>query len=291
MLRRQIARHCVYGVDKNRVAVELARLAIWVHTFVPGLPLSFLDHNFVHGDSLTGVGTLDEVVAAFDPDADPASPSLFRSQVLGLLSDAEHALTRLARTSDASKHEIDEARAAHHEAQTAVSAARDVFDVITANRAGVCGPPENFDPAAVARLAADPIVTEEVERLRPVHFPAAFPEAFLRDNPGFDCLIGNPPWKQVVVQEHVWSGMHLPGIRGQPVNKMNSEIEKIRVLRPDLEAEFQAELERAEQMRTLLRARFPKMGAGRTDNYQAFAWRNLALSPAVGRTSRLGDSR
>ena len=38
LLRRQIARHCVYGVDKNRVAVELARLAIWVHTFVPGLP-------------------------------------------------------------------------------------------------------------------------------------------------------------------------------------------------------------------------------------------------------------
>ena len=56
LLRRQVARHCVYGVDKNRVAVELARLAIWVHTFVPGLPLSFLDHNLVQGDSLTGVG-------------------------------------------------------------------------------------------------------------------------------------------------------------------------------------------------------------------------------------------
>lgn len=54
LLRRLVARNCVYGVDSNQVAVELARLAVWVHTFVPGLPLSFLDHNLVHGDSLTG---------------------------------------------------------------------------------------------------------------------------------------------------------------------------------------------------------------------------------------------
>jgi len=47
LLRRQVARRCVYGVDLNAVAVELARLALWVHTFVPGLPLSFLDHNLV----------------------------------------------------------------------------------------------------------------------------------------------------------------------------------------------------------------------------------------------------
>ena len=281
LLRRQIARHCVYGVDKNRVAVELARLAIWVHTFVPGLPLSFLDHNFVHGDSLTGIGTLDEVVTAFEPEADPAAPSLFRSQMTDLLTAAESALARLARTSDATKHEIDEARAAHHDAHAAVRSARAIFDVIAANHAGLCPLPENFDHAAIARIVAAPAIAEEVSRLQPVHFPAAFPEVFLRDNPGFDCLIGNPPWEQVVVQEHVWWGMHLPGIRALPVNKMNAEIKKFRNLRPDLEAEFQAELKRAEQLRTLLRSRFSKMGSGRTDMYQAFAWVNLNLA-AIG---------
>ena len=88
LLRRQVARHCVYGVDRNRVAVELARLAIWVHTFVPGLPLSLLDHNLVHGDSLTGVGTLDEVPTAFEPNADPNAPSLTRLAVEGMLDRA-----------------------------------------------------------------------------------------------------------------------------------------------------------------------------------------------------------
>jgi hypothetical protein len=53
LLRRQIARRCVYGVDVNETAVELARVAVWIHTFVPGLPISTLDHNLVCADSLT----------------------------------------------------------------------------------------------------------------------------------------------------------------------------------------------------------------------------------------------
>lgn len=55
LLRRQIARRCIYGIDVNRIAVELAQLALWVHTFVPGLALTFLGHNLVHGNSLTGI--------------------------------------------------------------------------------------------------------------------------------------------------------------------------------------------------------------------------------------------
>ncbi len=283
LLRRQVARHCVYGVDKNRVAVELARLAIWVHTFVPGLPLSFLDHNLVQGDSLTGVGTLDEVVAAFEPDADPLAPSLFRSQIEDLLSVAEYALRRLARTSDASKREIDEARDAHREAQAAVAGAKALFDVITAYRAKKCSLPENFDPSVFQRIAHTSAAAEAVDILQPVHFPAAFPEVFLRARPGFDCLIGNPPWEQVVVQEHVWWGIHLPGIRSLSIKQMNNAIARFRRARPDLESDFELELERAEEMRTVLRAAYPGLGSGRTDYYQAFAWANLSLACQGGR--------
>ena len=61
LLRRQIARRCIYGVDINNIAVQLARLSLWIHTFVPGLPLSFLDHNIVCGNSLVGIATFEEV--------------------------------------------------------------------------------------------------------------------------------------------------------------------------------------------------------------------------------------
>lgn len=52
--KRLVAVHCLYGVDKNPLAVELAKLALWLECHAEGLPLTFLDHRLVVGDSLTG---------------------------------------------------------------------------------------------------------------------------------------------------------------------------------------------------------------------------------------------
>jgi hypothetical protein len=49
-----VATHCLYGVDKNPLAVELAKLALWLESHAEGMPLTFLDHRLVFGDSLTG---------------------------------------------------------------------------------------------------------------------------------------------------------------------------------------------------------------------------------------------
>ena len=54
IIRRMVLKRCVYGVDKNPMAVELAKVALWLHTFTVGAPLSFLDHHFRCGDSLFG---------------------------------------------------------------------------------------------------------------------------------------------------------------------------------------------------------------------------------------------
>lgn len=54
LCRRLVAVHCLYGVDKNPLAVELAKLSLWLESHAEGLPLTFLDHRFIVGDSLTG---------------------------------------------------------------------------------------------------------------------------------------------------------------------------------------------------------------------------------------------
>jgi hypothetical protein len=54
IVRRMILKRCVYGVDKNPMAVELAKVSLWLHTFTVGAPLSFLDHHLRCGDSLYG---------------------------------------------------------------------------------------------------------------------------------------------------------------------------------------------------------------------------------------------
>lgn len=54
IIRRMVLKRCIYGVDKNQMAVELAKVALWLHTFTVGAPLSFLDHHLRCGDSLFG---------------------------------------------------------------------------------------------------------------------------------------------------------------------------------------------------------------------------------------------
>lgn len=54
IIRRMVLKRCVYGVDKNPMVVELAKVALWLHTFTVGAPLSFLDHHLRCGDSLFG---------------------------------------------------------------------------------------------------------------------------------------------------------------------------------------------------------------------------------------------
>lgn len=55
IVRRMILKRCIYGVDKNPMAVELAKVSLWLHTFTVGAPLSFLDHHLRSGDSLFGL--------------------------------------------------------------------------------------------------------------------------------------------------------------------------------------------------------------------------------------------
>ena len=286
LLRRQVARHCVYGVDKNRVAVELARLAIWVHTFVPGLPLSFLDHNLVQGDSLTGVSSVDDAAAAVTPKGNKSGASLFVHQLESLLEGCMEPLARLGRLNDADKAEIEAARAAHGDARQAVSPAEAVFDVATAVRAGAIEIHRDFDfsPEKIAALAEVPSVRDAVQRLTPVHFPTVWPEVFARrERIGFDCLLGNPPWEKVAVDREIWWGMHLPGVRSLPVARRRARIDALEAKRPDLAAEFEGEKDRADALKLVLRATFPRLGSGQTDLYKAFSWANLTLCRSGGK--------
>ncbi len=282
ILRRQVARYCIYGVDLNLIAVELARLSIWVHTFVPGLPLSFLDHNLLHGDSLIGVVSVDDAMEAFNLGTGQGQSSLFRQRVESVLTEALKDLERLAATSDAEKREIDDARSAHADAMAKVTPVRELFNVVTAARAGVVHMPDDYNEELIAELNTSSVVQSEISRLRPVHFPTSFPEVFQRDHPGFDCVLGNPPWEKVKVETQQWWGMHLPGVRGMPVGRMNREIASFRQQRDDLNRVFEQAIKDTDRLKQLLRAVHTHLGAGDTDLYQAFCWRNWQIVRSVG---------
>ena len=286
LLRRQVARRCIYGADINLVAVELARLAVWIHTFVPGLPLSFLDHNLVCGDSLVGVGTLEEAMEAFEAGTSGRSgtPSMF---LQAKMEQVQPILSRLALTADADAAEIADSRQAHTDALASLRDAGviDLFNVITAHRAGLVDLPDISDDAAISARATRLEVIDRIAELNPLHFPAAFPEVFLRDCPGFDCLIGNPPWDEVTVESDKWWGQYIPGLQGMEEQNKERAIAELIAKRPDLVTSYEQAIADTKRHRALLRATYPKLGTGDTDLSKTFAWRNWQLIRLEGQIS------
>lgn len=213
LLRRQIARRCIYGVDINPIAAQLARLSLWIYTFVPGLPLSFLDHNIVCGNSLVGIATFEEVSDLLDL----SEGGLFAATAQTLIGDAQKAIEKLGRLSDANAAEIKRARKAYQEERKAIATTERMFDILTAQRmpeSEVGATAEAFRTGNELFIAGEHNKAKEfLKPLPPFHFPIAFPEVFLRERSGFDVIVGNPPWQEVQVEEHHFWYLHSPGIR------------------------------------------------------------------------------
>ncbi len=274
LLRRQVARRCIYGLDLNPMAVELSRLALWIHTFVPGLPMSNLDHGLVNANSLTGIGTIDEALDALQPGRAAGEVTLFDEILTDQLASSKTLLIDLANASEANKSEVDEGARLLTQAREAAETARRIFNAAVAARIGAVHPGAILDEESLLRTLAAPEIDSVAEGLCPAHMPYLFPEVFLRERSGFDVLVGNPPWEELMVEETKFWLRVRPGLFSLSSAELKSEIERLRVERVDLLPTLDAEIETVEQMRkTLLSGPYPGLGTGDIDLYQAFAWR------------------
>jgi hypothetical protein len=280
LLRRQIARRCIYGLDINEIAVELARLAVWIHTFVPGLPLSFLNHGLVWGNSLTGVGTLSEIGGAL---ADAERRELKKknvSQISGLddalvefLDRAAGHLESLGALSDASIADVSAAASVQSDLEGALEPLTALCDLITAERAtrhlrpGETGKIRLADaPSLFTAMTADDLEMAVLSHPRlpdaralaadvmAAHLPVRFPEVFRRAEAGFDCILGNPPWEKIKVDEPDFWYLRAPETRLLTVPEFEKALPSLREDRPDLATEYESELARTTATRQLLAA-------------------------------------
>ena len=220
-IRRTVAQRCLFGVDLNPMAVQLARLSLWLATLSKDRPLTFLDHHLATGDSLVGASFAD---LARDPmpqrprdlirggttlplfDLDPTEalmphvlPERFRialepGDTPAAVRDKERALARLGAAGTPLTRWTDAASlwcAAWHGLEISRGVYRDVLLAIT-DGAGALAHRDRERLVAQARSLAD--------SHRFFHWELAFPEAFFtatggrRDAAGFDAVIGNPPW-------------------------------------------------------------------------------------------------
>jgi hypothetical protein len=283
LLRRLIARRCIYGVDLNPLAVELARLSIWIHTFVPGLPLSLLDHTLVPGNALVGIATIKQLEERF---AD-SGMTLFPVDAQSLLGDAAAPLKLLARLADATPKDIAAGRDAMEHARLAIGPTRALCDLVVAEKVAPDQVKFQFEnwPTERKRIQANPALTRAravLQGLDVFHFPIAFPEVFLRRRSGFDVILGNPPWQEVTVERHGFWAQYFPGLRGLSARDREAQLKVLPEQRPDLQTEYEQDVERTKRERKVLGAGFfPGMNTGELDLYKAFSWRFMQLAASL----------
>lgn len=221
---RDVIAHCIYGVDKNPLAVELCKVALWIESQVPGRPLTFLDHRIRCGDSLVGVFDLEVLRQGIPDEAYDRDRSISRTQIRALkernqreragqrtlnpgaeleedLLESALAVSDLERTPDDSAAVVAEKARRYRELRSRLERQRLACDLWTAaffwDLTG--GDPPTTD--AVRRALENPSTLrgdlagrarELAERHRFFHWPLEFPEVFVEG--GFDVVLGNPPF-------------------------------------------------------------------------------------------------
>ena len=216
LLKRHVLKRCAYGVDLNPMAVELAKVSLWLDCFTIGAPLSFLDHHLKCGNSLIGT-TVQEIEAELAKQTKGHAGTLFGGPFQGLLS-ATASIEQLRRIPDATVEEAERSHSLYAEfesAQAPYKAALDIWvsqhfgnakakeyltlaggDLVEQIRSGGMEESEDYLEAITlgSRLGAEK---------RFFHWDLEFPEAFVdlqrrtwkrREDQGFDAVVGNPPY-------------------------------------------------------------------------------------------------
>jgi hypothetical protein len=203
--RRLIAQRCLCGVDKNPLAVDLAKLSLWLATLAKDHAFTFLDHAIKHGDSLVGLSK--KQIAAFHWK--PEAQGTFAE---ALVEDQVKKVAELRRAIQLAEDEAQNAEltALLGQADKALADVRLIGDLAIAAFFGAEKDRQRLalrdeylglltaylDLKAPALRPIEPIAAlRSGERpLPPFHWEVEFPEVFERDNPGFDAIVGNPPF-------------------------------------------------------------------------------------------------
>ena len=200
MARRLVADRCLYGVDINPLAVEMAKLSLWLVTLQRDKPFTFLDHALRAGDSLLGIAHLDELEAFY---IDGSGQQRLRPHA-DALRDAAEKRAALAAIPDNSLDQVLSKALLLEDAEEAVRQTRLLADLVIGARLAAAGAKRKraddlLQTAALLDFGGMERQAEGwLKGQHPLHWPLAFPEVFLptdsERSAGFDAFVGNPPF-------------------------------------------------------------------------------------------------
>ncbi|EJY55742.1 transcriptional regulator, TetR family [Alicyclobacillus hesperidum URH17-3-68] len=216
--KRLIAERCLYGVDVNPLAVELAKLSIWLVTMAKNRPFGFLDHNLRHGDSLVGIYRLDQLTKlSLAPDEEHRVIGLFARNIEEAVNEAVELRQMLRKIPIRDIHDVEAMSQLEKEARNKLQGVELLADAIIGEYLRSRRSTREFEVAqqtlsyyaeelfngneklvltasSQARIALSGDLSDGKLPRKFFHWPLEFPEVFTQLNGGFDAIVGNPPF-------------------------------------------------------------------------------------------------
>ena len=309
IIRRMVLKRCIYGVDKNPMTVELAKVSLWLHSFTVGAPLSFLDHHLRCGDSLLGMR-----VAESAQELRRLAGLSAQSAISGA-EQATEGMRRIEEMSDSDIAEVQESSTLFRGVEDTTAELRGLLDFLHGLRWQTAGMTrraraelesplvealEQRPADAYQLLASGPRDEEELSegfqriwasaksiagREGFLHWEVAFPGVWrnwqdYRPSGGFDAVIGNPPWDRIKLQEVEWLAIRdLDVALSTTAAERNAGIRRLRNQGSPLVDEFDEAKRQAEELRAMLKAsgHYPLLFSGDVNLYSLFVERAMNL--------------
>ena len=276
--KRDVLLHCIYGVDLNPMALELAKFSLWITASLPDMPLTFLDHKLKCGNSLIGAtpelikkGILEEAYKPIGND-NPAICTELKKKVrreresLSRLNEptAQYGiqfkrndtdeLLRLREVLNNRKQEevadVDLAEEEHHKLEIMERKFKDwlmadvwtsAFFIEKTELDQTLYPTnvtlENLRENQPVNDALIDKVLKTADHYNFFHYHLKFPEVF--EKGGFDCLLGNPPWEKINLEDKEFFAIRKPSISAiKNASKRNKAILGLKTEEPSLFQEY-----------------------------------------------------
>jgi len=332
---RDVISSCIYGVDLNPLAVELARMALWLESHEPGKPLSFLDHHIRCGNSLIGVMDFDvlnkgipddaykvlsgddkEIVSAFKKRNKSETTVRERKQFALFEKSVEQAEAALAdlhlqidKIQNNTLEDIEKKqslfadlfnKSEYQKIKRACDLYAAAFFAEKKNKDSIVPTTADVDRASAGLDESNFSVGVEDEAARIsaenrfFHWYLEFPEIFAEQNHcGFDCVLGNPPWERIKLQEEEFfaprnseiADAANKSVRGQMIEALKQGSDYDKQLHEDfIKARRNAEAASAyAHLKQDENGRFPLTGIGDVNTYALFAETILYIKHEKGR--------
>nr|WP_309685921.1 N-6 DNA methylase [Armatimonas sp.] len=308
--KRRVVEACIYGVDRNPLAVELAKLSLWLKT-VDRLSLNFLDHHLRCGNSL--IGTSLAALPRFPKPKQKVTASkkgevlqlslTFSGDLHGAVSEAiAKILTIEGQSTDTHAVAKEKEKLWKELAETVMPRFTALADLWVApyfggdmSWVGFLGLIDNAKGTRQARRA----LAEVLDPVNPFHWELEFPDVFFTEkgdpkpDPGFDAVIGNPPWERMKLAESEFFASRSTAIaKATRASDRKKLIAELPTTDPELWAAFQVAKADAEQSLAFVQKSgfYPLMGKGDTNLYAVFVEKATQIVAKEGRVALLVPS-